>query len=241
MQKIIGLVGYVNKTEYIINLAKVLSLTEKKVLVIDATIEERARYSIPAFNNTEPQYLSHFDGIDFAIGFRSIKEIKDYVYSRILKEEIYDVILIDIDSIRAYSDFVKENFSKIYFFVEYSNISLAKDEELLKTIIYYASVDKKPLLTKVTFKQYVTRTSEQYFENKIRNFPVEWAENEYELPYMDQDVIADIEGEQSGYMDINRHTRPFVSAVTDMAAEIAEDVQAGDIRRIVKMYTRRKR
>lgn len=43
MQKIIGMVGYVNKTELIINLAKVLKLAGKSVLVIDATKEERMR------------------------------------------------------------------------------------------------------------------------------------------------------------------------------------------------------
>ena len=72
MQKVIGLVGYVNTTEYIINLAKVLSITGNSVLVIDGTTEERLRYSIPAFNNSEKEYLVHFDGADYALGFRSI-------------------------------------------------------------------------------------------------------------------------------------------------------------------------
>ena len=54
MQKIIGLVGYVNKSELVINLAKTLSITGKKVLVIDGTLEERLRYTIPAFNNSDP-------------------------------------------------------------------------------------------------------------------------------------------------------------------------------------------
>ena len=58
MQKIIGLVGYVNKSELVINLAKTLSITGKKVLVIDGTLEERLRYTIPAFNNSENSTLS---------------------------------------------------------------------------------------------------------------------------------------------------------------------------------------
>lgn len=241
MQKVIGLVGYVNKTEYIINLAKVLSITGKNVLVIDGTVEERLRYSIPAFNNSEKEYLVHFDSVDYALGFRSIESIKEYICKKTSNADSYDVILIDIDNVQAYEDFRQEKFSKTFFFIEYLNISVAKNQELLKAITSYEAVDKKTLLTRVIFKQYVTRASEKYFENKIMEYPVEWDENEYELPYMDQDKIADIEFEQSGYIDINRHTKQYVSFVTDMAAEIIGDIQAGEIRKMVKMYTRRKK
>ena len=62
----------------------------------------------------------------------------------------------------------------------------------------------------------------------------------YELPYMDQDKIADIEFEQSGYIDMNRHTKQYLALITDMAADIIGDVQAAEIRKMIKMYTRGK-
>ena len=238
MQKVIGLVGYVNKTEYIINLAKVISITGKSVLVIDGTLEERMRYSIPAFNNSEKEYLVHFDGVDYALGFRSIEAIKEYICKKTSNADSYDIILIDIDNVKSYEDFRQENLTKTFFFIEYLNISLAKDEELLKVITSYEAVDRKPVLSRVIFKQYVTRASEKYFENKILSYPIEWNEVEYELPYLDQDRIADIEAEQSGYIDMNRHTKQYITLVTDMASDILGELQAGDIRKMVKMYTR---
>lgn len=238
MQKVIGLVGYVNKTEYIINLAKVLSITGKSVLVIDGTIEERMRYSIPAFNNSEKEYLVHFDGADYALGFRSIDAIKDYICKKTSNADNYDIILIDIDNVRAYEDFRQENLTKTFFFIEFSNISLAKNEELLRVIESYEAVDRKPVLSRVIFRQYVTRASEKYFVNKILGYNIEWNEIEYELPYLDQDKIADTEAEQSGYIDMNRHTKQYLTLVTDMASDIVGDVRADDIRRMVKMYTR---
>lgn len=240
MQKVIGLVGYVNKAEYIINLAKVLSIMGKSVLVIDGTVEERLRHSIPAFNNSDKEYLVHFDAVDYALGFRSIETIKEYICARTSGADSYDIILIDIDNVIAYEDFKQENFSKTFFFIEYLNISISKNEELLKAIVNNESADKKPVLTRVLFKQYVTRASEKYFESKISSYPVEWNENLYELPYMDQDKIADIEFEQSGYIDMNRHTKQFIAMVTDMAADIVGDMQASEIRKMVKMYTRGK-
>lgn len=238
MQKVIGLVGYVNKTEYIINLAKVLSIAGKSVLVIDGTKEERLRYSIPAFNNSDKEYLVHFDTVDYALGFRSIEGIKEYICKKTSNADSYDIILIDIDNVESYEDFVKENFSKTFFFIEYLNISLAKNEELLRVISSYEAVDRKPVLSRVIFRQYVTRASEKYFENRILEYPVEWNEVAYELPYMDQDKIADIEFEQSGYIDMNRHTKQYLTLVTDMASDIIGDVQPGEIRKMIKMYTR---
>lgn len=238
MQKVIGLVGYVNKTEYIVNLAKVLSITGKSVLVIDGTTEERLRYSIPAFNNSEKEYLVHFDGADYALGFRSIEAIKEYICKKTSNADSYDIILIDMDNVKAYEDFRQENLSKTFFFIEYLNISIAKNEELLKVITSYEAIDRKPVLTRVIFKQYVTRASEKYFENKIINYPIEWNEVSYELPYMDQDKIADIEFEQSGYIDLNRHTKQYINLITDMASDIIGDMQAGEIRKMIKMYTR---
>ncbi len=239
MQKIIGMVGYVNKTELIINLAKVLKLAGKSVLVIDATKEERMRYSIPAFNNTEKEYLTNFDDVDYALGFRSIEAIKEYICKKTSNADNYDIILIDIDNVDAYEDFYKENFTRTFFFIEYLNISIGKNEELLKAISSHEEINRKPVLTQVVYKQYVTRASEKYFIDKILSYPVEWNEMSYDLPYMDQDKIADIETEQSGYVDLNRHTKQFINMVTDMASDIIGDIQAADIRKIVKnSYTK---
>ena len=122
--------------------------------------------------------------------------------------------------------------------MEYTNISMAKGEELLRAITSYEAIDRKPVLTRVVFRQYVTRASEKYFENKIYAFPVDWNEMNYELSYMDQDRIADIEFEQSGYIDMNRHTKQYISLVTDMASDIIGDIQPGEIRKMIKMYMR---
>ena len=238
MQKVIGLVGYTNKTEFIINLAKVLTIAGKSVLVIDGTVEERLRYSIPAFNDSEKEYLVHFDSADYALGFRSIESIKEYICKKTSNADSYDIILIDIDNVSSYKDFRQENFTRTFFFMEYLNISITKNEELLKVIASYEPVDRKPIPTRVIFRQYVTRASEKYFENKILSYPIEWNEAAYELAYMDQDRIADIEFEQSGYIDMNRHTRQYTNLVADIASEIIGDLQPADIKKMVKMYTR---
>ena len=241
MQKVIGMVGYVNKTDLLINLAKVLTITGKSVLVIDGTVEERVRYTIPAFVNQEKEYLANFDGVDYASGFMSIQAIKEYIFSKTQEEKTYDIILIDIDNVRAYDNFRQSGaFNKIFFYLEYTNISFNKNIQLLDVISYYEQFGEKSELRQVTCRQYVTRTSEKYFANIISRFPVKWNERVYELPFLDQDRIADIELQQSGYIDMKRHTKEFISLVADVAADILEDVHAAEIRQMIKKYSRRR-
>ena len=240
MQKIIGLVGYVNKSELVINLAKMLSITGKKVLVIDGTLEERLRYTIPAFNNSEEEYLTNFDGVDYALGFDSIDKVKEYICTKTSDADTYDIILLDIDNAETYVGFRKggEEFSRTFFFIEYLNISFARNAEILKAMDSFVEAGKKPVLTRVIYRQYISRTSEKYFARLIADYQIEWNEREYDLPFMDQDRIADIEMQQSGYMDLNRHTKQFISMLADMASEILGEVSSADIKKLIKMYTR---
>ena len=240
MQKIIGLVGYVNKSELVINLAKTLSITGKKVLVIDGTLEERLRYTIPAFNNSEKEYLTNFDGVDYALGFSSMDGIKEYICTKTSDADTYDIILLDIDNAETYAGFRQgmDEFTRTYFFIEYLNISFGRNVEILKTLTSFYEEGKKPILTRVIYKQYVSRASDKYFTKLIEDYEVEWNERDYELPFLEQDKIADIEMQQSGYIDLNRHTKQFVGLMADITSEILGDVTSADIKRMLKMYTR---
>lgn len=240
MQKTIGFIGYSNKTEYVINLAKLLNIVEKKVLVVDATAEQKYKYSIPTLNASEKVYVEHFDGIDFAIGFNSVSDIKKHLENKTSIEEYYDVVILDIDNADSYASFVKEEIDKKYFFVEYSNIAMEKNKEILKEIKAHQDVGSKEKITKVIFSQYVTRASEKYFFHKIEECEVDFEEIDFVLEYSDQDRIADIEFEQSGYIDMNRHTRQFINCLANMTEDIIQDVKAIEIKKIIKLYSRGK-
>ena len=50
--KKIGFIGAYDKTDLIIYIAKILTVLNQKVLVIDATINQKARYVVPVINPT---------------------------------------------------------------------------------------------------------------------------------------------------------------------------------------------
>ena len=134
--------------------------------------------------------------------------------------------------------FKDENISKYYFFIEHTTESLFRNEELLRKITEERNPEDKIEMTKVVFKYYISRASQKYFEARLMDMNVKWIDVEYELPYMDQDKIADLESELSGYIDISRHTRQYVTLVTDIASDILGGIPAGEIRKMIKNYSR---
>lgn len=241
MQEVIALAGYVNKTDFVINLAKTISLMGKTVLVVDGTYEERLKYTIPSLVVKEKEYVTQYDSIDFAVGFKNMHDVENYICKRELNIALYDYILLDIDNPAAYENFRTRGINKTYFFVEYSNISMSKNVELLKTMMIYKPLDKKLELTRVLFKYYITRASEKYYENKLAGLAIDWDENAYELTYEDQDRIADIEAQNSGIIDIMRHTKAFVNLVSEIGSDILKDVTSNELKREIKNYSRRNR
>ena len=53
----IGFIGAYDKTDLIIYIAKILTTLKKKVLVIDATTKQKARYVVPVINPTKKDFL----------------------------------------------------------------------------------------------------------------------------------------------------------------------------------------
>ena len=103
MKKIVFIGGY-DKTDLILYIAKVLKVTEKKVLFIDTTITAKTRYIVPTLTPTK-KYVTTYDGIDVAIGFKDIRDFKEYQSIEGSLDNEYDFMLIDIDSIEAYYNF----------------------------------------------------------------------------------------------------------------------------------------
>lgn len=240
MQKIIGLIGYVNKSDFAINLAKVLAIMDKKVLVIDGTVEKRLKYTLPIIEKDKKAYITNFDEVDYALGFNSLDEIKKYLCNDTIHVEDYNIILIDIDNVPYLSKFEVSNLNMTYLFFEYSNISIQKNIEIIKELLDLRPADKEFPITKVLFRDYITRVSEIYYETKLEDLNIKWSTEPYEMSYEDQDRIVDIESQQAGYTEVNKHTKYFQNIIINMVNDIIGDTSAGEIKKAIKMYVRRK-
>lgn len=229
--QVIGLIGYVDKYDYTINLAKAINLMGKSVLVVDATNEKKIKYVVPALNNIGNSYVTQYDGVDFAVGFDSLHDVENYLVEQQINMGLYDYLLIDIDDSKGYEYFKSRKFDKCYFFVNTNMISINKNKDIVKAIKVYQTADSENKFTKVIYKEYMSRTIENYFEKKIQEYELEFVENIYEIDENDQDKMANLESQFSSMIGLKKHSKMYLNNLIDMTAEIVNDCSAKDVKK----------
>ena len=76
--KKIGFIGAYDKTDLILYVAKAAVEVGKKVLVVDATVLQKARYIVPCIAPSK-YYITEYEKFDVAVGFNNLEEIKKYL------------------------------------------------------------------------------------------------------------------------------------------------------------------
>ena len=72
---IIGFIGVYDKTDLLLNIAKILTKMQKKVLIVDTTLEQKIKYVVQAIN-PKASNIKNFENFDVAIGLDSLEQIK---------------------------------------------------------------------------------------------------------------------------------------------------------------------
>lgn len=235
--KVIGLIGYVNKYDFAINLAKSLNIMEKSVLVVDATADRKLKYIIPALNNVGKAYVTQYNNIDFAVGFDSMYDVENYMCEQSINIGLYDYIIVDIDSPKTYEYFRTRGIDKTYFFIHTDMLAIAKNKDIIKAIKVYNTDDTKTKMTKVVFKDFASRAAEDYFDKQIEAYNIKWEENVYEMFLDERDKVVNTDSEFSGIIELKKHTVPYLTTIADMTANILGDITSKEI---IKQIKRRK-
>ena len=174
--KKIGFMGAYDKANFITYTAKTLRLLDYKVLVVDASGIQKIKYIIPAINPTK-SYITSFEDIDFAVGFEDWAEVERYLGIRYdsneeetnkINNDLYDYVLIDIDSSEKLESFQMENADKNYFVTSFDMFSLKKGLDIFKNII-------RPMeLTKIEFTYETSKEDEEYLNYLSLEYKIEW-------------------------------------------------------------------
>lgn len=232
--QVIGLIGYVDKYDFVINLAKTINIMGKSVLVVDATLDRKLKYVIPSLSNVGRSYITQYNDIDFALGFDSMHDVENYLAEQSINIGLYDFILIDIDSPKSFEFFRTRGMDKRCFFIDSSVLSVAKNKDIIKAVRIYSQDPDNIEMTKISYKGVMSRAAEDYFKKQIEDYGIKWQEPEYEFPQDEMDKIADIDSQYSGLIDVKKHTKMYLNSLSDLTAEIIGDVTSKEVAKAIK-------
>ena len=229
--KKISFIGAYDKTDLIIYIARILVGMKKKVLVIDATINQKAKYVVPVINPSKT-YVTEFEGIDVAVGFNKITEIKNYI--GITEEENlnYDYVLYDIDSSESVNNYNIEDSIEKYFVTSFDLYSLKKGIEIL------ASTNKELKLTKVYFAREVHKEDDEYLNFLAKDYNIEWNEEKIYFPFEMGDQTTIAENQRVSKIKLKKLTQSYKEGLMYIIEQIMEDNEIGNLRKVFRQLER---
>ena len=170
--KKVGFIGVYDKIDLILYVAKILTTLGKKVLIVDSTLNQKARYIVPTINPTL-KYVTEFEEIDIAVGFENLEEIILYLGIQNENELEYDIILFDVDNCQKICEYNLKQAPKNYFVTSFDAYSLKKGVEILSQL-------KEPFsLTKILFAEEILKEEDDYLNYLALGYKVVW--NEYRI------------------------------------------------------------
>ena len=182
--KKIGFIGAYDKTDFILYVAKILVEMGQRVLVVDGTVTQKARYIVPTI---EPSmtYVTEFEGIDVAVGLPTLEDVKNYLGISETEELPYNVVLIDTDNANGVQNYKIQECEPIYFVTSFDMYSIRRGIESISGVLspVYA--------TKVLFSRDATHEENDYLNYLSSGSNIRWNKEIIYLPFElgDQTII----------------------------------------------------
>ena len=206
-----------------------MTVMGKKVLVIDSTLLQKAKYIVPVINPTT-SYITNFEDIDVAVGFEDTEQIKQYLC--ISGEEMnYYVLLIDADSEERIEKFDLMKADKNFFVTSFDLYSLKKGLEVLSML-------KKPMtLTKILFAKEVLKEDDDYLNFLSLGYKVIWDEERIYFPIENGDWSVLAENQRVAKIKFRKLSTQYKDSLAFIVLEALNDKES-NVRRAIKIIER---
>lgn len=225
--KVIGFIGAYDKTDMIMYVGKILKVLRKKILIIDSTVTQKAKYIVPSISPTL-KYITEFEEIDVAIGFENIEEIKHYLGTPEDKEIEYDYILIDVDNHIGFANFELEKAQKNYFVTSIDVYSLKKGMEILSNLQQHIN------LTKIYYTKEILKEDDDYLNYLSSTYKVNWNEYKMYFPFENGDLSAIAENQRVEKIKFRKLSVAYKEGLAYLTLDIAKEFSEGNIRKAIK-------
>lgn len=222
--KKIGFIGAYDKTDLLIYTGKVLAESNKKVLIVDGTILQKTRYTVPCIAPSKC-YITTYENMDIAIGFENFQDIINY--SGVTELE-YDFALIDIDNKESFEKFETVSFDANFFVTAFDNYSLKKGLEII------GNRDEKLLITKILFSRHMENDEDEYLNFLSFYYSVEWKKDKIYFPLEVGDNSVIIENQRNARISYKELSEEYKDGLLQTVLQVAPEIKLGNVLKIFK-------
>ncbi len=225
--KKIGFIGAYEKTDFMLYIGKILSVLGKSTIVIDTTINQRAKYIVPVINPTK-SYLTEFETIDVAVGFNKMEDMKDYLGLQDGEELQYDYALIDIDSPEAFEGFSMNEATANFFVTSFDLYSLKRGLEIL------SGLQENLKMTKVLFSKNMLKEEDEYLEFLSANYKIEWEKEKIYFPFEQGDQSIIIENQRAAKIKLRNLSTQYKEGLVMMITHLSPETSYTEAKKALR-------
>lgn len=225
--KKIGFIGAFDKTDVILSVAKVLTMAEKQVLIIDNTITQKCKYVVPVINPTRT-YITSYEGIDVAVGFESFENLKQYIALDENENLEYDYVIVDTDSFEGVAKFGLQGSDKVYFVTSFDMYSLRKGTEIL------SQLGVPTHMTRIFYSKDMLREEEEYFDYLVLGTKAIWNEEKVYFLLENGDLPAIMENQRISKIKFKNLSNEYKANIAFLINDIDPEIGNKQIRNIIK-------
>lgn len=228
----IGFIGAYDKTDFILYIAKLLVETGQKVLLVDATLTQKAKYIVPVIKPSK-SYITEFEGIDIAVGFDTFEEIKQYLALPPTIELNYDIALVDLDTQQAVKSFSLETFERNYFVTSFDMYSIKRGLESI------AELTSPVKATKVLFSKEILKEEDDYLNFLSSGSKVVWdTEKIIYLPFEVGDQTVIYNNQRVSKIKFKKLSVQYKEGILYIADELLGEQNSNNLRKTFKKIER---
>lgn len=231
--KKVAFIGSYDKADLILYVAKILNILGNKVLIVDATALQKTRYTVPKIKAAK-QYVTTFEKIDIAIGFESLKQIKENdITSNDETEEStndnnYDYILLNIDSYKGYCNFGIDK-DDVKFFVTSLDVYCLK-----RGLQVFKKIQEEVNVRKIIFSKDMLEEEDQYINYLSGELNIKWDDEIVFFPFENGDQTALFVNQRSERIQLGALSKQYKEGLSYIVEEISRN-KTGEIRKAIKV------
>lgn len=229
--KKVGFIGAYDKTDLILYLARILSASGKKILFIDSTITQKAKYVVPEISPVK-SYVTNFENIDVAVGFEDYFGIKEYLGMPSHADLGYDYAFLDIDDAQKLENFQIDPNDVNYFVTSFDLYSLKRGLEVL------SNLKDKLKLTKVLFTREALQEEDDYLNFLSMGYKIEWSDDIVYFPLEVGDQSVTIENQRASRIKYKKLSLQYRDNLLYMLEQIVGDKEYSTVKKVYKQLER---
>lgn len=229
--KKIGFIGAYDKTDFILYTAKILVEMGKRVLIVDGTLTQKAKYIVPVIKPSKA-YVTEFEGIDIAVGFENFDNIKQYLALPMMADLNYDIALVDLDTTEGVKKYELETFEQVYFVTSFDMYSIKRGLESI------SGISSPVHATKILFSKQVLKEEDDYLNFLSLGSKIIWEEERIYFPFEVGDQTVIYNNQRVSKIKFKKLSTQYKEGLMYLASKIVEEAEVNFLRKVFKKIER---